>query len=103
MAEQPTVLACEIPQTKEPGGLRSSGVAKVGRDLVTKRRTRVKYGAIMTSTCTENDFFFCFRCSAVTLVAGRKSLREGTRVSVWRTHFAVQQKLAQHCKAAKCQ
>ena len=34
---------------------------------------------------------------------GRKFRKEGTRVYVWLMHFAVQQKLTQHCKATICQ
>ena len=34
---------------------------------------------------------------------GRKFRKEGTCVYVWLMHFAVQQKLTQHCKATICQ
>ena len=30
------ILACEIPQTEEPGGLQSMGLQRVGHDLATK-------------------------------------------------------------------
>ena len=38
MATQPSILACEIPQTKEPGGLSSWGHRRVRNDLVTKQQ-----------------------------------------------------------------
>ena len=37
-------------------------------------------------------------CSVVTWMGG-KSTREGICVYIWLVHFAVQQELAQHCKA----
>ena len=39
MATVSSVLAWEIPQTKEPGGLQSIGSQRVRHDLVTKHRS----------------------------------------------------------------
>ena len=39
MATHSSVLACEIPQTEEPGGLHPWGCKRVGHDLVTKQHT----------------------------------------------------------------
>ena len=36
MASHSSMLAWEIPETEEPGGLQSVGLQRVGRDLVTK-------------------------------------------------------------------
>ena len=36
MATCSNILACEIPQTEEPGGLQSMGLQRVGHDLATK-------------------------------------------------------------------
>lgn len=38
MATHSTILAEEIPQTEEPGGLQSVGSKKVGRNLVTQQQ-----------------------------------------------------------------
>ena len=38
MAIHSTILAWEIPWTKEPGGLESMGVARVRHDLATKQQ-----------------------------------------------------------------
>ena len=38
MATHSTILAKEIPQTEEPGGLESVGSKKVGHNLVTKQQ-----------------------------------------------------------------
>ena len=38
MATHSSILAWEIPQTEEPGGLQSWGPKRVGHDLVTKRQ-----------------------------------------------------------------
>ena len=38
MAIHSTILAWEIPRTKEPGGLESMGVARVRHDLATKQQ-----------------------------------------------------------------
>ena len=41
MATHSSILGWEIPWTKEPGGLQSRGVARIGHDLVTKTNKRV--------------------------------------------------------------
>ena len=38
MAAHSRILAWEIPWTKEPGGLQSSGSQRVGHDLATKQQ-----------------------------------------------------------------
>ena len=38
MATHSSILAWEIPQTEEPGGLQSMGSQRVGHDLVTKQQ-----------------------------------------------------------------
>ena len=38
MATHSSVLAWEIPQTQEPGGLQSMGSQRAGHDLVTKQQ-----------------------------------------------------------------
>ena len=40
MAIHSTILAWEIPWTEEPGGLESTGVARVRHDLATKQQER---------------------------------------------------------------
>ena len=38
MATHSSILACKIPLTEEPGGLQSTGLRKVGHDLMTKQQ-----------------------------------------------------------------
>ena len=40
MATHTSILAWEIPWTKEPGGLQSMGLQRVGHDLETKQQRR---------------------------------------------------------------
>ena len=42
MATHSSILAWRIPWTEEPGGLQSMGVARVGHDLATKERERLR-------------------------------------------------------------
>ena len=38
MATHSSILALEIPRTKEPGGLRSMGSQRIGHDLATEQQ-----------------------------------------------------------------
>ena len=49
MATHSSILAWEIPWTKEPGGLQSMGSQRVGYDLVTKQQQQHRQ---------KNDFLY---------------------------------------------
>ena len=42
MVTHSSILAWEIPWTEEPGRLQSTGLQRVGRDLVSKQQTHIK-------------------------------------------------------------
>ena len=51
MATYCSILAWEIPQTEEPGGLLSMGLQRVGHDLVPKQQQHVmKFSRNKTTT-----------------------------------------------------
>ena len=41
MATHSSILAWRIPWTEEPGGLQSTGLQRVGHDLVTKQQQKI--------------------------------------------------------------
>ena len=46
MATHPSILAWEIPQTEEPGGLQFMGPQRVRHDLATQRQQRMLHPII---------------------------------------------------------
>ena len=76
MAPHSSILAWKIPWTEEPGGLQSMGSQKCWTQLVTKQQQQ-----IYVYMCVRVYISVCV-CVYIQLI-----------------HFAVQQKIAQHCKA----
>ena len=52
MATHSSILAWEIPWTKEPGGLQSIRCQRVGHDLMTKQQQKWKEAKVMPFSIT---------------------------------------------------